>query len=57
MIDFYSDRNFSLSFIYLFAGWLFDVFGNYDISFLLLGAVQALAVMMLFLDCLLEYRN
>ncbi|KAJ8034788.1 Monocarboxylate transporter 1 [Holothuria leucospilota] len=38
-------------------GWLFDYFGNYNISFILLGAVQGFAVLILFVDCIIEYRR
>ncbi|XP_071841915.1 monocarboxylate transporter 13-like isoform X3 [Apostichopus japonicus] len=38
-------------------GWLFDVFGNYNISFILLGAVQVIAVLLLCLDCCLDMRR
>ncbi|XP_022098550.1 monocarboxylate transporter 13-like isoform X2 [Acanthaster planci] len=36
-------------------GWLFDYFGNYDISFIVLGSIQLSAVFLLLVSCLIEY--
>ncbi|XP_038065920.1 monocarboxylate transporter 13-like [Patiria miniata] len=36
-------------------GWLFDYFGNYDVSFIVLGSIQLVAVFLLLVSCVLEY--
>ncbi|XP_071806915.1 monocarboxylate transporter 13-like [Asterias amurensis] len=38
-------------------GWLFDQYGSYDVSFIVLGLVQSVAVFLMLIICCVEYHR